>query len=192
AALVLAAPGLLTSTVPVVRAHLACVDLPEGSPSPTLVLASAARRQLQQECLIIRLRSTVLADYPRLLSLAAVRAIEDGTVDALLSSDALDTLVSEFAYVVWISAMVPGSSGHWAYHDFLNLPVADDLTRSYSADFVRRLSERSCTCAPRDADLALLYQELRDVRRDFDQQLSFAAADSSDPALPDDWTLDSE
>ena len=189
AVLILAAPRLIVSAAPLVRAHLACVDLPEDSPAPTLVLSTDARRRLQQDCLFRDLRQTVLADSPKLILLAAARAIEDGTAEALLS-DPFRALLSDFAHVVWSSAMIPGSAYHWAWHDFHSVPIPGALTRSYSADSVHQLSERSCTCAIREADLTLLRTEQRQREREFAEMFSLFDDDLYADVCLDELTLE--
>lgn len=174
AELVLAAPVLITAAVPLVRAHLACTDLPEHGSAPLLVLPPDARRRLQLDCLFRALQRTALRLCPRLLLMAATRAIEDGTAEALLS-DHDGTLLFEFAHVIWSGAHIPGSAFHWAWHD--SLPPRTGLARSLSVDDTSHLSERpmSCMCFIDDAELTLLREEQRQRQRDFEQLLSWDA-----------------
>jgi hypothetical protein len=157
-----------TAAIPLVRARLACEDLPEESPQPTLVLATGARRRLQEECLFHELRRTSLRDSPKLMMLTAARVIEDGLVEAILSDLPFGTLLRDYAEIVWSTAMIPGSAYHWAWHDFQRIPDTSGLTRSLSSDSVDVLGEQTCTCAPRVADLALLRSEVREQRREFE------------------------
>ena len=141
---------------------------------------------------------TILGDSPKLLLLAATRALEDGMACTLLEDEVYGNLFHEYAQVVWVTALIPGSAYHWAWHDLQSVPDTAGLTRSCSAGALDLLDEHACTCSPRAADLELLQADAREQRREFaawafdeleEEELSPYADDELDvdpfaPALP--------
>ena len=83
--LVLQQPTYIQEAAKQARERLACVDLPKGTATPTLVLSAASRHKLQIDCLHRRLRWTSLRENWRLLSMVALRCVMDGTAAHLLS-----------------------------------------------------------------------------------------------------------
>jgi hypothetical protein len=161
-ALMLTALSTLSFSVKRARHLLACDDLPVGIVNPSLVLSSAHRVRLQFDCLHRQFQKTSLGCNLTLLYMVVKRCIADGTVESLLS-DLHSSNFYEIATNVMVTAALPDSSLHRAWHQFD--PTAP-LTRSQSHTDLT--TNTTCVCPPSTEDekdmMQSMMAEMRDLR----------------------------
>ena len=167
--LVLQQPTYIQEAAKQARERLACVDLPEGTATPTLVLSAASRDKLQIDCLHRRLRWTSLRENWRLLSMVALRCVMDGTAAHLLS-DRHSPFLSQLANAVWESAGLPGSPYHWAFHNRLRPRPRDQRQRRHSSSDISN-PEFRCDCRPRLQDLHAMYEDVLTELDDWEREM---------------------
>jgi len=154
------------------RALLACSDLPARD--PTLRLRPSQRLRLQRECLYQGLLTTSLARNTQLLLLAVQAALHNGTARAMITDTTfrLGYLASSFASHVLVSAALPDSPYHFAWHAGLQLTSAPaPRGRRRSESDVVDLAAVACDCRASRETLREVKEDAQQSKLDFLDQL---------------------
>ena len=189
AALLLSVPNLTLEAAKRARAALSCCDLPDRHPVLRVGLRRDQRLQLQRECLLRALLTTILAENVQLLHLAVHAALYDGTARALITDATfnLGYLTSSLASLIWISSAHPHSPFHSAWHSNRPpSPAPHSRGRRSSESDTGQLAAVFCTCNPFSAAMRAVKEEALKLRRDYLDCLSREGGDSDSGDVGED------